>query len=99
MLSMNTGKSSYYVRIKPQLNVTNAVHKEDCPFLPTTENRIYLGEYSSFPEALRVAKLYFSGASACNFCGKECLDIKMKCNHDLFKGRPRMLNPGLADCN
>jgi hypothetical protein len=74
-------KSSYFVRIKPQLMGINSVHKEGCPFMPDIEDRIYLGEYSSGLEALREAKLYFSEVSCCCFCVRESLRTKKKITH------------------
>ncbi|HUX95077.1 MAG TPA: hypothetical protein VMV47_05030 [Bacteroidales bacterium] len=74
--------SFYYVRIKPQLNGTNAVHKEDCPFLPDIENRIYLGEFISCDEAIWRAKLHFPDVSPCYFCSSECPQTKNKIIHD-----------------
>ncbi len=68
--------SSYYVRIKPQLNGTNAVHKEDCPFLPDIENRIYLGEFISGSDAVWRAKLHFPDVCACYFCSREYVHLK-----------------------
>jgi hypothetical protein len=75
---MKTFMKSYYVRIKPQLNGTYAVHREDCPFLPSKENRIYLGKYSSCFEALKHAKMYFREATGCYFCTTQTLMTKNK---------------------
>lgn len=79
---MKIRKSSYYVRIKPQLIGTNSVHKEGCPFLPDIKDRIYIGEYCSGSAALRDAKLYFSEVSCCCFCDRESRRIKRDINHD-----------------
>lgn len=68
--------SSYYVRIRPQLNGTNAMHKDDCPFLPDIENRLYLGEFRSCEEAFTEAKFYFPEASGCYFCATESSKIR-----------------------
>jgi len=74
--------SSYYVRIKPQLNGTNAIHKDDCPFLPSIENRIYLGEFNNCHDAVRKAEMYFPQASGCSFCLTEHTYTREKVIHD-----------------
>ena len=74
--------SSYYVRIKPQLNGTNAIHKDDCPFLPSIENRIYLGEFNNCTDAVREARMNFPQVSGCPFCSTECPYTKEKVIHD-----------------
>ena len=63
--------AKYYVAIRPQTNEHHAVHKEDCPFLPENEKRIYLGMFSSGKEAVREGQIHFTGASCCPFCLKE----------------------------
>ena len=63
--------AKYYVAIRPQANEHHAVHKEDCPFLPENEKRIYLGMFSSGKEAVREGQIHFTGASCCPFCLKE----------------------------
>ena len=60
--------SSYYVRIQPQLNGINAVHKDDCPFLPSPGGRIYLGEFDNCSDAVKEAKKIFPQVSGCSFC-------------------------------
>ncbi len=50
---------SYYVNRNAQLNGDHEVHKEGCRYLPTAENRIYLGQFSSCREAVQEAKKHF----------------------------------------
>jgi hypothetical protein len=66
----------YYVRLKPQLDGVNAVHKENCPFLDDIKMKRYLGEFSSCMDAIREAKKYFSHSKGCSFCTKERLTPK-----------------------
>jgi hypothetical protein len=91
--------SSYYVRIKPQFNGTNSVHREDCPFLPDIENRIYLGEFNSGEEAFMRAKLYFPEASGCYFCSKECPRINNKIIHDWLQKPGELTKFSQSDYN
>lgn len=74
--------SSYYVRIQPQLNGINAVHKYDCPFLPSFGDRIYLGEFDKCTDAVKEAKKIFQHVSGCSFCSTEFPYTKEKIIHD-----------------
>lgn len=63
--------TKYYVRVKPQLNGENAVHKENCPFLDGITLKKYLGEFVSSVEAIMEAKKTFSHSNGCPFCTKQ----------------------------
>jgi hypothetical protein len=63
--------SKYYVAIRPQTNEHHVVHKEDCPFLPDNEKRIYLGMFNSGQDAVRVGQRHFIRTKSCPFCLKE----------------------------
>jgi len=75
--------AKYFVVVRPQTNDYHAVHKEGCPFLTDDKKRIYLGEFSSGPEAVKASQQYFIETECCIFCSKE---IKM------FKDNPVLLN-------
>ena len=61
----------YWVAKRPGNNEDHAVHKEDCPFLPDNDRRIYLGEFSSGEDAVREGQRYFGSSNGCIFCSKE----------------------------
>ena len=63
--------ATYYVAVRPLTNENHAVHKEGCPFLPDGEKRIYLGVFSSDPDAIKESKRHFSKTKGCIFCSKE----------------------------
>jgi hypothetical protein len=63
--------AKYYVSIRPQINGQHALHKEDCPFLPEDEKRIYLGIFASSQDAIMEGQRHFSGTNVCRFCLKE----------------------------
>lgn len=63
--------TKYYVRIKPQLDGENAVHKENCPFLDGITLKRYLGEFVSVKEALIEAQKFYNHSKGCSFCNKE----------------------------
>ena len=62
-----------------QLNGNFSVHKEDCPFLPEPNKRIYLGMFDSGNDAVKTAKIICLESDGCYFCLKDCSDgHKMK---------------------
>ncbi|MGD0343070.1 MAG: hypothetical protein ABSA76_15325 [Bacteroidales bacterium] len=68
--------AKYYVAIRPQTNEHHAVHKEDCPFLPDDEKRIYLGMFGSGMDAIEEGQRHFPRTTICRFCLKEHLSEK-----------------------
>jgi hypothetical protein len=60
--------TKYYVAVRPQINENHAVHKENCPFLPDDEKRIYLGEFSSGENAVKEGQRHFIKSKGCIFC-------------------------------
>jgi hypothetical protein len=63
--------SKYYVAIRSLTNKKHAVHKEDCPFLPDDEKRIFLGYFHSGRDALRESEKHFRSTGQCRFCMNE----------------------------
>lgn len=53
-------------------NYNHEVHKSTCRYLPSEQNRVYLGYFSSCIEAIRVAKMYYNNVDGCAFCCPEC---------------------------
>ena len=64
--------ANYYVNKNAQPNGDHEVHRADCYWLPSLENRIYLGNYSSCRDAVKKAKDYYSQVNGCYHCSKEC---------------------------
>lgn len=62
----------YYVNKKAQTNGDHEVHHEDCIFLPSLENRKYLGLFSSCDDAVKEAKKDYSKANGCIRCSTSC---------------------------
>jgi hypothetical protein len=62
----------FYMNNKSLLNGNLSVHKEDCPFLPETGHRIYLGAFESGQDAVRTAKIISLKSDGCYFCLKDC---------------------------
>lgn len=83
--------SKYYVAIRPQTNEQHAVHKENCPFLPDENKRIYLGMFSSGQAAIRIGQIYFDRTNSCPFCSKEHQPERKK------KEFARMLEAGYVE--
>jgi hypothetical protein len=63
---------SYYVNKNAQSNGDHEVHNESCPYLPGTQNRMYLGVYSSCKPAVDEAKKTYSKADGCAYCSPDC---------------------------
>jgi hypothetical protein len=62
----------YYVNTRRQANGDHEVHKADCSFLPSAENRHLLGEFATCAQAVRAARVYYPHANGCVYCSPEC---------------------------
>lgn len=63
--------SKYYIDVRPRLNDFHSVHKEDCPFLPEGDEKIYLGSFHAERVAEDEGKKHFIKVKSCPFCSKE----------------------------
>jgi hypothetical protein len=61
----------YYVAVRPQTNQLHAVHQEGCPFLPDDGKRIFLGQFKSGNDAVRMSARHFTETGSCLFCCNE----------------------------
>ncbi|HEU4885432.1 MAG TPA: hypothetical protein VFT45_24505 [Longimicrobium sp.] len=65
--------TTYYVNTKAQPNGDHEVHTETCDWLPSAENRMYLGEFTSCDEAVDEAKkTYPTTTNGCIHCSEAC---------------------------
>jgi len=64
--------ASYYVNKNPQDNGDHEVHKLGCNWMPSAENRKYLGEFSNCRGAVGEAKKTYSQSNGCYYCSNEC---------------------------
>lgn len=62
----------YYVNKVAQSNGDHEVHTEDCRYLPSDQNRIYLGVFSSCADAVREAKKHYRQSNGCYTCSRGC---------------------------
>ncbi len=62
----------YYVNKNAQANGDHEVHRADCSYLPSKENRIYLGEFSNCHQAINAASQYYNDVDGCYYCCNEC---------------------------
>jgi len=58
----------YYLNRNAQNNGEHEIHKEDCKFIPSLNNRILLGHYKTDEEALEVARRIFPKVDGCSHC-------------------------------
>lgn len=64
--------NKYYVNKNAQTNGDHEVHVQGCSFMPISENRKYLGEFSSCSGAVREAKKHYEQANGCYYCCNSC---------------------------
>ena len=65
--------AKYYVNKNTQANGDHEVHTTGCSFMPTVENRIYLGEFTNCQSAvLEARKRYYTQVNGCYYCSKAC---------------------------
>ena len=62
----------YYVNRNEQDNGDHEVHNAGCKFMPSLENRLYLGDFLSCHTAVREAKKHYSQSNGCYYCSREC---------------------------
>lgn len=62
----------YYVNKNAQNNGDHEVHEQGCSWMPSTENRIYLGYFSNCAGAVREARNYFNQVNGCYYCSRPC---------------------------
>ena len=63
---------NYYVNSHAQANGDHEVHTETCIWLPNSQNRISLGNYTNCSEAVSKAKTYYSQSNGCKTCSNAC---------------------------
>ena len=64
--------TTYYVNKKAQSNGDHEVHTSTCTYLPSEENKQYLGIFSNCRDAVRKAKEYYRQSNGCYYCSREC---------------------------
>jgi hypothetical protein len=62
----------YYVNKNAQANGDHEVHKGTCAYLPTAQNQLYLGLFSTCQEAVRATKQHYSKSNGCYYCSIAC---------------------------
>ena len=63
---------NYYVNKNQQANGDHEVHNGSCKYLPTPENRLYLGLFSTCAEAVKEAKKTYPQSNGCYYCSLPC---------------------------
>jgi hypothetical protein len=61
----------YFICIKPGLSGYHKIHSKDCPFLPDSGKRIFLGNFRSSQDAELAGRQYFKKTYRCPFCSRE----------------------------
>jgi hypothetical protein len=58
----------FFIGTRLHANGRYYIHTDDCPLLPSTGKRIFLGISQSRETALEEGKKYFNNACCCKFC-------------------------------
>lgn len=62
----------YYVNTVAQPTGEHEVHTSSCSYLPSEQNRKYLGVFDNCTDAIREAKKYYSNVDGCYYCCRPC---------------------------
>ncbi|WXR62030.1 hypothetical protein WG909_02070 [Peptostreptococcaceae bacterium AGR-M142] len=62
----------YYVNKNAQNTGEHEVHKETCSYLPSSDNRIHLGDFNNCKDALNEASKHYNNVDGCYYCSNEC---------------------------
>ncbi|QZE12731.1 hypothetical protein K4L44_09025 [Halosquirtibacter laminarini] len=65
---------SYYINHQNQKDGAHEVHTADCPFLPGSIDRRYIGAYKSVDMALDSARVEYMDVNCCSYCCKSEAD-------------------------
>ncbi len=64
--------ADYYVNKQAQDNGDHEVHKSGCHYMPSTQHRLYLGNFSGCRPAVTEAKKHYRQSNGCYYCAREC---------------------------
>lgn len=59
---------SYYINNQHQKEGVHEVHTAECPFLPNSMNRRYIGAFKSVDMALENASNVYASVEGCKYC-------------------------------
>jgi len=65
-------KTKYYVNKVAQSNGDHEVHTAGCTWLPSEQNRKYLGEFENCEDAVKEAKKTYTQSNGCATCSSAC---------------------------
>lgn len=65
-------KQNYYVNDNAQANGDHEVHNASCKYLPSANNRTYLGSFDNCADAVKEAKKHYTKVNGCYTCSREC---------------------------
>jgi hypothetical protein len=62
----------YYINKNAQSNGDHEVHTEDCSYLPSVLNLLYLGNFTNCQDAVKEAKKIYHRSNGCFYCSRVC---------------------------
>jgi hypothetical protein len=78
MLSLKLkNMKEYFITVRPGAKGLHFIHNHDCPLLPESGKRIFLGAFQSPDDALKEGIKHFREPVCCRFCSKEGIDRKV----------------------
>lgn len=62
----------YYANKNAQITGEHEVHTLKCIYLPSEENRMYLGDFDNCRDAVKEAGKHLNPVDGCRFCSEAC---------------------------
>jgi hypothetical protein len=60
--------SKYYINKIAKSDGCHELHTDECKYLPSKGNRVYLGNHSAYIDAVKEARKYYTESNGCFFC-------------------------------
>ncbi|HEX6745715.1 MAG TPA: hypothetical protein VF092_00265 [Longimicrobium sp.] len=64
--------AAYYVNKVAQSNGDHEVHTSTCSFLPSEQNRKFLGYFDNCWQAVAAARTHYTQVNGCYYCSNAC---------------------------
>lgn len=63
---------TYCVNKITQPTGEHEIHTYDCSYLPDENNRMYLGDFKIYQDAIKEAEKFYYNVDRCYYCSREC---------------------------
>ena len=72
LLKPEDAMAYYYVNKRAQNNGDHEVHELGCNYMPSDQNRQFLGNFTNCASAVAEARRYYSQVNGCYYCSNPC---------------------------